>query len=105
MFKITFLKIVRSQKKLFYWPPTEQLYGPPYICNTYMEVVSLAFELSRGVDLISHDPGDGLLHILHPLCHLGMAHFIHLLDELVIFLPKRHLGSVKIWLFKLALQK
>jgi hypothetical protein len=29
--KIKFLKIVRLQKKFFYWPPAVQLYGPPYI--------------------------------------------------------------------------
>jgi hypothetical protein len=25
------MKIVRSQKKVFYWPPPKQLYGPPYM--------------------------------------------------------------------------
>ena len=28
--------------------------------NTYVEIVSLSLELSRGVDLVRHDPGDGL---------------------------------------------
>ena len=28
--------------------------------DTHMEVVSFSFELRWGVDLISHDPGDGL---------------------------------------------
>ena len=59
-----------------------------------MEVVTLALELCRCVDFVSHDPGDGLLDILHPLGHLGVAHLVDLLDEVVIFLPERHLGCV-----------
>jgi hypothetical protein len=27
------LKFQRLLKKVFYWPPTLQLYGPPYIFN------------------------------------------------------------------------
>jgi hypothetical protein len=56
-----------------------------------MEVVSLALELSRGVDLISHDPVDGLLHILHPFHHLGLTHEVDILDKGVVLLPERHL--------------
>ena len=59
-----------------------------------MEVVTLTLELSRGVDLVSHDSRDGFLNIFHPLCHLGVSHVINLLDEGVVFLPKRHLGSL-----------
>merc|ERR1719412_2135925 len=55
-----------------------------------LEVVSLPLELSRGVDLVSHDARDSLLNILHPLGHLCVAHLIDLLDDLVIFLPERH---------------
>ena len=58
-----------------------------------MEVVSLPLELSRGVDLVSHDARDSLLHILHPLGHLGVAHLIDLLDELVVFLSESHLEA------------
>ena len=57
-----------------------------------MEVVPLTLELSRGVDLVRHDPGDGLLHILHPLQHLGVPHVIDILDEVVVLLPEGHLG-------------
>merc|ERR1719494_144802 len=49
-----------------------------------LEVVPLSFELSRGVDLIN---------ILHPLSHLGVAHLVDLLDELIVFLPESHLGA------------
>merc|ERR1719220_1201489 len=38
-----------------------------------MEVVPLALELGRGVDLVGHDASDGLLDILHPLSHLLVA--------------------------------
>ena len=55
-----------------------------------MEVVSLPFEFSGGVDFVSHDTGDGLLNVLHPLGHLAVAHLIDLFDELVVFLPERH---------------
>ena len=58
---------------------------------THMEVVPLALELGRGVDLVGHDAGDGLLHVLHPLGHLVVPHVVHLLDELVVLLPERHL--------------
>merc|ERR1719494_327340 len=50
-----------------------------------MEVIPLPLELSRGVDLVSHDASDGLLNVLHPLGHLAVAHLIDLLDELVVF--------------------
>merc|ERR1712106_47903 len=35
-----------------------------------------------------------LLHIFHPLSHLGVAHLVDLLDELVVFLPERHLEKL-----------
>ena len=56
----------------------------------YIESVSFSFELRGGVDLVSHDARDGLLHVLHPLGHLHVPHVVHLLDELVILLPERH---------------
>ena len=59
-----------------------------------MEVVPLPLELSGGVDLVRHDPGDGLLHVLHPLQHLLLAHVVDILDERIILLPERHLGSL-----------
>merc|ERR1719192_2186864 len=58
-----------------------------------MEVIPLPLELSRGVDLVSHDASDGLLNVLHPLGHLAVAHLIDLLNELVVFLPERHLKA------------
>ena len=63
-----------------------------------MEVVTFTLELCRSVDFVSHDPGDGLLDILHPFSHLGVAHLIDLLNELVIFLPERHLGCFSVGL-------
>ena len=57
-----------------------------------MEVVPLALELSGGVDLVRHDPGDGLLDVLHPLQHLGVTHVVDILDEVVVLLPESHLG-------------
>ena len=56
-----------------------------------MEVVTLALELCGSVDLVGHDPGDGLLDILHPLNHLGLTHDVDILDERIILLPERHL--------------
>ena len=58
-----------------------------------MEVVPLPLELCRGVDLVSHDPGDGLLDILHPLNHLGLSHDVDILDERIVLLPESHLGG------------
>ena len=58
-----------------------------------MEIVTFSFELSRGINLVGHDPGDGFLNILHPLGHLGVAHLVDLLDELVVLLPESHLGA------------
>ena len=55
-----------------------------------MEIVPLALEFSRGVDFVGHDPGDGLLNILHPLDHLGLPHDVDILDEGVVLLPERH---------------
>ena len=57
-----------------------------------MEVVPLTLELCGSVDLVRHDPGDSLLHILHPLQHLGVAHVVDILDEVVVLLPEGHLG-------------
>ena len=34
-----------------------------------------------------------LFNILHPLSHLGVAHLVDLLDELIVFLPESHLGA------------
>ena len=34
-----------------------------------------------------------LLNVLHPLSHLGVAHLVDLLDELIVFLPESHLGA------------
>ena len=62
-----------------------------------MEVVPLPLELSRCVHLVGHDPRDGLLDVLHPLEHLRVAHVIDILDEVVVFLPERHLDR---WLKK-----
>ena len=64
--------------------------------RTYIESVSFSFELSGGVDLVSHDAGDGLLNVLHPLGHLHVPHVVHLLDELVILLPERHFAVFSI---------
>ena len=58
-----------------------------------MEVVTFTLELCRSVDFVSHDPRDGLLNIFHPLGHLGVAHLVDLLDELIVFLPESHLGA------------
>ena len=59
-----------------------------------MKVVSFSLELSRGVDLVCHDPGDVLLNVLHPLRHLLVPHVVDILDEGVVLLPERHLDSV-----------
>jgi hypothetical protein len=34
-----------------------------------------------------------LLYVLHPLGHLLVAHVVHLLDEVVVLLPERHLRA------------
>lgn len=57
-----------------------------------MEVVSLAFELCGSIDLVSHDSGDGLFHILHPFDHLGLSHDVDILDERIVLLPESHLA-------------
>ena len=59
-----------------------------------MEVVPLALEFCRCVDLVCHDPLDGLLHILHPFQHLLLAHVVDILDERIVLLPERHLEGV-----------
>lgn len=59
-----------------------------------MEVVSFSLEFGGGVDLVSHDPGDGLLDVLHPFDHLGLTHDVHVLDERVVLLPERHLEAL-----------
>ena len=57
---------------------------------TYMKIVSLAFKFSRGVNFVSHDPGNGFFDIFHPFYHFGLSHYVDILDERIIFLPKRH---------------
>ena len=64
-----------------------------HLMNTYVEVVSLSLELSWRVDPVGHDARDGLLNILHPLGHLGVAHLVDVLDEVVVLLPERHVGG------------
>ena len=61
---------------------------------SYVEIITFPLEFSRGIDSVSHDPGDRLFNIFHPFCHLGVSHIIDLLDEGVIFLPKSHLGNL-----------
>ena len=63
---------------------------------TYVKGISFSLELSTGVDLVSHDPRDGSLNILHPLGHLVMPHVVHLLDKLVVLLPESHLEAVAV---------
>ena len=58
-----------------------------------MKGVPFPLELCRGVDLVGHYPGDRLLHVLHPLGHLGVPHLVHLLDELVVLLPECHVAG------------
>merc|ERR1711874_542786 len=65
--------------------------SPLKILAEGVEGVSLPLELRGGVDLVSHDSSDGLLHILHPLGHLEVPHLVDLLDEGIVFLPERHL--------------
>ena len=62
--------------------------------SAYVKSVSFSLELRGGVDLVRHDPGDGLLHVLHPLGHLVVPHVVHLLDELVVLLPESHLEGL-----------
>merc|ERR1712045_968123 len=64
--------------------------SPLQIFAQRVEGVSFSLELGGGVDLVSHNSGNRLLHILHPLGHLQMPHVVHLLDELVVLLPKSH---------------
>ena len=68
------------------------------IKNSYMEVVSFAFEFSWGVNLVSHNSRDGFFYIFHPLDHFGLAHKVDIFDERVIFLPERHID----WFFKVS---
>ena len=56
-----------------------------------MEIVSFSLELCGCVDLVGHYARDGLLNVLHPFDHLGLAHDVHILDERVVLLPERHL--------------
>ncbi len=58
-----------------------------------MEIFPLPFKLCRSVNSVGHDPCNGLLHVLHPLGHLRVAHFVDLLDEVVVFLPERHVAG------------
>jgi hypothetical protein len=41
-------KFQRLLKKFFYWPPPDQLYGPPYI-STLMRVALPPFSSSTGL--------------------------------------------------------
>merc|ERR1719334_605525 len=59
-----------------------------------IECVSFSLELRRCVDFISHNSGNGFLNIFHPFSHLQMPHLIHLLDEGIVLLPERHLGTL-----------
>ena len=67
------------------------------ILFTYIEGVSLPLELGGGVDLVGHDPGNGLLNILHPFGHLEVPHLIDLLDEGIVLLPERHLDLLHLY--------
>ena len=60
------------------------------ISGPHMECVPLSLELGGGVDLVRHDPPDGLVHVVHPFGHSGESHVIDLLDELIVLLPERH---------------
>ena len=62
--------------------------------TTHVECVSFSLELRGGVDLVSHDASNGLLHVLHPLGHLEVPHVVHLLDEGIVLLPERHSALV-----------
>ena len=62
--------------------------------TTHVECVSFSLELRGGVDLVSHDASNGLLHVLHPLGHLEVPHIVHLLDEGIVLLPERHSALV-----------
>jgi hypothetical protein len=42
------LKIVRSQKKVFYCPPKLQLYGPPYIQG--VDTTGIQIDLDKSID-------------------------------------------------------
>ena len=68
-------------------------YVAPSMIDSYVKIVSLALEFRRGVDFVSHDSGNGLFNVLHPLHHLGLSHNVDILDEGIIFLPERHLSS------------
>ena len=61
--------------------------------NSHVKCVPLSLELGGGVDLVGHDPPNGLVHVVHPLGHPGQSHVIHLLDELIVLLPERHLDN------------
>ena len=67
------------------------------ILYTYIEGVSLPLELRGGVDFVGHDPGNGLLNILHPLGHLEVPHLVDLLDEGIVLLPERHLDLLHLY--------
>ena len=60
------------------------------ISGPHMECVPLSLELGGGVNLVRHDPPDGLVHVVHPFGHSGESHVIDLLDELIVLLPERH---------------
>ena len=62
----------------------------------YVEVFSFSLELGRGVDPVGHDPGDRLLHVVHPLGHLSVAHLVDFLNKnsSKIFVKSKLLFSV-----------
>merc|ERR1740123_1313142 len=71
--------------------------SPLQIFAEGIEGVSLPLELRGGVDLVGHDPGNGLLNILHPLGHLEVPHLVDLLDEGIVLLPERHLDLLHLY--------
>merc|ERR1712168_527129 len=66
-------------------------FGPFQIFAQSVEVISLPLKFGGSVDFVGHDTSDGLLDVLHPLCHLLVAHVVDILDEVVVLLPERHL--------------
>ena len=57
---------------------------------TNMKVVPLAFKFGRSINFVRQNPGNGFFNIFHPFCHFGISHDVDILDERIIFLPKRH---------------
>ncbi len=59
----------------------------------YYEDVLDLLELLRGVDLVRDDVPDGLVRLVHQLDQLGGPALVDVLDEGVVLLPERHLGT------------